>query len=411
MSRTSERLSGAARWGLLLACIAVPSLPGAALADNLATDSRTTGWIERAIEQDPRVADSKIEVTTVAGMVTLEGRAATLAARDFAALEALKIRGVLGVVNHVDVVATPRSADDVTRDLRDRIRQDELLVRDASIGVDVVADTVHLQGVVPTATASEEAELLARETPGVAAVENGLRVAPPAEMDDGDVAESVRAVLRRDVYLTRQPIDVEVEDGLVTLTGEVRNPYEKERAGLLPAWLPRVRSVDNELSVAAGPDDGTRAVKPELPDDEIATYVRVQLRRDERVEASRVRIDVLSGRVLLSGAVPDPLQREIAREDARYTIGVESVTDELEVRPLPRSDAEIRDAATAALRAEPALAGRDLDVGVDGGVVFLRGHVANAAEKLKATEVVLGIPGVVRVVDELVSDEDAADFS
>lgn len=337
----SLELKSIRKWVFSIAAIAALASPCWALpVGDVVTDSRIEHWVEQAIRADPRVAGSEVDATTVAGMVRLEGEAASLAARDYAAREALKIRGVLGVVNELRLRSEPRSSAELTRALEERFRGDDLLAT-ATIGVDVVGGVVRLQGVVPTDTATEEAELLARETPGVTRVESTLSVVEPAILSDAEVAAAVRAVLRRDVYLTSLPITAEVRAGVVTLAGEAHNPYEKERAGLLPSWLSGIREVRNDIVLVASEDDGTRARKPELPDDEIATYVRAQLRRDERVDPSGVTVRVFSGDVTLSGSVPAVRQRELAVEDATSTVGVESVTNELEVRPLPSLESKV----------------------------------------------------------------------
>lgn len=65
------------------------------------------------------------------------------------------------------------------------------------------------------------------------------------------------------------------------------------------------------------------------------------------------------------------------------------------------SDEVVRRAVTAALHADRDLDAVDIEVAVDHGVVALRGEVGSAAERLAARSLALGVPGVVRLVDEL----------
>lgn len=74
------------------------------------------------------------------------------------------------------------------------------------------------------------------------------------EMDDGDVQQFVRESLYGDSWLDADRIQVEVDDGVVTLRGEVRD-YMEARYAWDDAWeSPGVRGVVNLLTVTTGSD-------------------------------------------------------------------------------------------------------------------------------------------------------------
>jgi osmotically-inducible protein OsmY len=64
-------------------------------------------------------------------------------------------------------------------------------------------------------------------------------------------------------------------------------------------------------------------------------------------------------------------------------------------------DEAIRDAVLRELREDSATTAMELDVSVEGGVVRLRGTVADLEDTDNAAEVASRVPGVVEVVDEL----------
>lgn len=76
-----------------------------------------------------------------------------------------------------------------------------------------------------------------------------------AELSDREVLSAVRRRLYEDVWLDVDHIDVEVEDGVVTLTGEV-DDYMEARYAWDDAWETEgVRGVVNHLVVRAGEAD------------------------------------------------------------------------------------------------------------------------------------------------------------
>jgi osmotically-inducible protein OsmY len=69
------------------------------------------------------------------------------------------------------------------------------------------------------------------------------------EMEDGEVREAVYARMSEDAWLDPRRIDVQVEDGVVTLTGEV-DDYMEARYAWDDAWeADGVRGVINNLTV------------------------------------------------------------------------------------------------------------------------------------------------------------------
>ena len=77
----------------------------------------------------------------------------------------------------------------------------------------------------------------------------------------------------------RGNIDVEVQDGVVTLNGRVPGLTSKRLAGVMAWWVPGVRDVVNGIAVEPPEDDGP---------DMIAEAVRVVLEKDPFVNASEI---------------------------------------------------------------------------------------------------------------------------
>lgn len=171
-----------------------------------------------------------------------------------------------------------------------------------------------------------------------------LRVRPAERMADGAVRDllrdalvsetafadcSIRVHVKDRLEIVQQPtagtgsIDVKVEDGVVTLDGDVPGLVLKRLAGVLAWWVPGSRDVVNGIGVTPPEADN---------DDAITDAVRIALEKDPFVNAEQVRVGTQNGVVTLRGLVPTESEREVAEFDAWYVFGVDKVVNRIEVR-------------------------------------------------------------------------------
>jgi len=374
-------------------------------ASDRVSDDRVTAWVLDAIRDDPRVDAAAVEVSTDRGIVTLEGTVPTLAGRRYAVLSAMKILGVLGVIDRLEVAATPRPDALLAADVR-RSLANSAAIQSPDLRVSGRAGTVRLEGEVGSWAQQRQAELLASGVRGVRAIENELTVQATRARPDEALRADVVATLERDVYLTRDGIAVVVEDGVVTLSGSVGSAFQKERATTATRWIPDVRQVRNRLRVEwkAGSSD---RVAPPLPrsDSRLEETIAAAFRQDDRVDAARVDVSVKDGRVVLSGRVAHAYERRILEDDARNVVGVAWVTNRVEVVTGSRADRRIEMDVSEAFAIDSALFEIPIDVAVDSGFVTLKGEVSsgylrNHAGALAArVRGVTGIDNRLRVID------------
>jgi hyperosmotically inducible protein len=154
--------------------------------------------------------------------------------------------------------ATTRPAVEQTSDATITGRVGRRLTADADvkryeIDVDTLDGVVYLRGKVDSETMKASAERIARNTDGVRQVVNELIVDANREGDasDGDVAikSRVGTALSGDDDVRRVNIDVDVLDGVVTLSGVVHNESERSEAERLAREQEGVRDVKNDLKV------------------------------------------------------------------------------------------------------------------------------------------------------------------
>lgn len=139
------------------------------------------------------------------------------------------------------------------------------------INVDTLQGNVSLSGTVPSVGEKTQAEQIARETPGVKAVTNKLEVNPDAigsstvkekaEEATRDVSREASEALGDAGTLARIKarfvadgilgVDVDVNNGEVTLTGTVANEIQKAQAEALVRKTKGVTNVKNNLTIKA----------------------------------------------------------------------------------------------------------------------------------------------------------------
>lgn len=182
---------------------------------------------------------------------------------------------------------------------------------------------------------------------------------------DQQIQMDVLADIARDFYFKPAEIGVEVDDGIVTLTGTVSSYLKVGEAAEIASMVAGVKDVANELTVTlvgATRDDTT-----------IARAVRNALEWDVTVPEDRIESIVRNGIVTLKGTVDHWYQRKAAANGIARLLGVVNVNNHLVIAPPLRTDTEIHDELKAAIQRRFPL--EWIDVVVDKGLVILQGDV------------------------------------
>jgi osmotically-inducible protein OsmY len=135
------------------------------------------------------------------------------------------------------------------------------------------------------------------------------------------VEHAVRAALAFEPLVDGDDIGVAVEDGVVTLTGNVGSVREAVAAERAIKRIEGVRTIANALHVR---------VRNERTDIDIAREALHRLRNTVAVPLT-VQARVRDGHIRLDGAVSAEHQREAAEHAVRYLSGVKGVTNEIVV--------------------------------------------------------------------------------
>lgn len=208
------------------------------------------------------------------------------------------------------------------------------------------------------------------------------------------IREDVTAELERHWRFRPAEIGVEVDAGVVTLTGTVSSYQKLLAAADVAAGIAGVKGVANELVVRV-PGLGVPS------DTDIAASVGNALRAEPDVNEQDIDVIVRDGLVTLKGNVKYWYQRNAAYEAARRIAGVVSVRDQITVTPPARTDADMSDEISRSLRRRIPLAADKVQIEVADGVVTLRGNVDFYSDRLQAEKSAWMTEGVRNVVNSL----------
>jgi osmotically-inducible protein OsmY len=216
------------------------------------------------------------------------------------------------------------SDSDIQKDVSAELKADPNL-RDDDIAIGVRDGIVTLAGFVNSYADKWRGERLVSKVRGVKGIVNELRVKLPAhaQRSDPELARMAVSALESSVLVPHERIQVAVEDGWITLKGEVEWYYQKEEAERAVRNLTGVAGVSNLIAVASTPTPTN--VRQRIVD---------ALRRAAQFDADRITVDVVGRKAILKGTVRSYAELKDAERAARNVPGITEVENQLTVDPL-----------------------------------------------------------------------------
>lgn len=212
-----------------------------------------------------------------------------------------------------------KSDSQLQRDVLDELEW-EPSVDYADIGVSVVDGVVTLSGYVKSYAEKLAAERAARRVGGVMAIAAELKVrfASDPKTADHEIAKRILDMFKWSATIPAQRIQVKVEHGWVTLTGNVDWHYQSSEARKIASGIHGVTGVSNNVVVASP-----------LTTADVHKRIQAAFERQADLDAASVMIAVHGGKVTLSGKVRAPYERRAAEMAAWSAPGVTQVDDRI----------------------------------------------------------------------------------
>lgn len=393
-------------WGIALLLFTIscgPEFTGEEKAEWEITDSLVSSAIKEELRLHPEVPSDEIEVVTNDGIVILYGTVDDLLSREEAKQIASTVKGVKGIVNNLEV-----KADSVPdRQLKDEIeRAIELdpVLDPYELRVEVNNGVVHVTGAADSWHEKKMAGDVVKSVRGVMEVKNDVAFVHKKDRPDEEIEKDIKSLFRNDVRIDDGLIDVKVEDGKVTLSGEVGS-YAERSLAIVNAQISGVDTVLSEdLAVERwARDPMMRSDKyVEKPDPVIINAIQQAFLNDPRLLNYDIKVTSQEGEVTLSGVVPNAMAKKAAAQDAGNIVGVWEVNNNIEVKPvrMPAPNTVI-DNVRVSLEVHPRLSKYDFTVDSSNDTLYLSGRVQSVYEREEAEDIALKIPGVVDLVNNI----------
>lgn len=204
---------------------------------------------------------------------------------------------------------------------------------------------------------------------------------------DSQIHSDVIEELRWDTRVKETDVGVEVDDGIVTLTGTVDSWGARLAAAEAAHRVSGVLDVVNEVVVhPVGSMQHT--------DLDVARGAREALQRDVFVPSDRITTTVTDGIVTLEGTVESWIEYDDAARAVARIAGVREVKNHLVVDPPAVAQHAVRAAIEGALSRHAAHASKHINIAVADGVVILSGTVPSWADRRAVEGAVRGTKGV-----------------
>jgi hyperosmotically inducible protein len=146
--------------------------------------------------------------------------------------------------------------------------------------------------------------------------------------DDVQIAAQVKTNLIDSDKVSANDVNVEVEKGVVQLSGFVATEEERIEAGRVAGDIIGVKSVSNKLLVK----ETDRSMGTVMSDQMIETKVNAALMSDQGTDAGDIDVEVRDGMVQLSGFVSSEVEKQRAGEIAKGVKGVKDVHNSLDLK-------------------------------------------------------------------------------
>lgn len=190
----------------------------------------------------------------------------------------------------------------------------------ANIGVAVDQGVVTLTGHVGTYAQKLAAEEAVKHIKGVRGIAEEIEVRYPStpKIHDDEIAKRALDILRWDASVPDDRLQVKVQKGWLTLSGEVDWNFQRKAAEEAVRKLSGLIGVSNQITL-----------KSTAQTADVKKRIEEALKRNAELEADAIRVSVVDGRVKLEGKVKAWYERQLAEQAAWAVKGVRAVEDDL----------------------------------------------------------------------------------
>ena len=192
----------------------------------------------------------------------------------------------------------------------------------ADIGVSVEDGVVTLRGEVSSFPQKWAAERAVKQVHDIKALAEEIEVKLPgsSQRNDTDIAQAAVNALKWNISVPQDRVKIKVQDGWITLTGEVDWWYQRRAAENAVHHLTGVKGISNLITI-----------KPKVKAFEVKAKIINALKRSARLDAQKIQVETSGGKVTLRGNVHSWGERDDVVDAAWAAPGVSAVESHIKV--------------------------------------------------------------------------------
>ena len=206
-------------------------------------------------------------------------------------------------------------------------------LKDDSIKAEAQNGLVTLTGAVSEESHKTLAQDTAASLPGVTRVDNQLATKAEVAGENADtwIGRKVKLALLFHYNVSGSQTDVAVNDGVVTLKGEASSAAQKELTTEYAKDIEGVKSVKNEMTVAAKPEIKKQTMSKKIDDASVTAQVKMALLTHRSTSAIKTKVETQDGIVTLTGIAKNAAEKALAAKLVSDIQGVASVKNQMTI--------------------------------------------------------------------------------
>jgi len=212
---------------------------------------------------------------------------------------------------------------EIRDDVINEMQWDPRISEPEAIGVAVVDGAVTLTGHVSSYAEKMAAARAAERVYAVKAVANDIKVRlSSAPQDDSEIARAIAHILEWNVQIPQGKVTARVENGWVTLEGEVDYDFQRREVERMVRNVRGVADVRNFITV-----------RPPGTQEKVHAMIEEAFRREAEIDARHIKVEVSDHTAKLYGHVHSMREASAAAAAAAAAPGIAAVESHLVVSP------------------------------------------------------------------------------